>query len=409
MKKTVSVLIVILIILTSLPLTASAANVVDDAVSWAVGIANDDKHGYDQTNRYGPDYDCSSLLITAYKKAGVNINASYTGDMYDAFIKSGFENVTKNITLSKGTGLKKGDVLLTPGSHTEMVSNVSGSTITVVHASINENGGTTGGKTGDQTKKEICTKPYSNRSGGWTYVLRYKTSASGWIKTGNDWYYKNSSGGNAKGWLIDGENLYYLHATSGVMLKGWQTISGKKYYFRTAKDTPSKGPEGSMCIGWQKISGKWYYLHTTSGVMLTGWQTVSGQKYYLNSSGVMLKGWQTISGKKYYFRTAKDAPSKGPEGSMCAGWQKISDKWYYLNSSGVMLTGWQTVSGQKYYLNSSGVMLKGWQKIFSKWYYFRTATDAPSKGPEGSMLKNGTVSISGKSYKFNADGICTNK
>jgi hypothetical protein len=37
------------------------------AINWAVAIANDDSHGYDQTNRWGPDYDCSSLVIQAYE------------------------------------------------------------------------------------------------------------------------------------------------------------------------------------------------------------------------------------------------------------------------------------------------------------------------------------------------------
>ena len=34
---------------------------VEAACKWAESIAADDSHGYDQGNRNGPDYDCSSF------------------------------------------------------------------------------------------------------------------------------------------------------------------------------------------------------------------------------------------------------------------------------------------------------------------------------------------------------------
>ena len=42
----------------------------EKAVTWAIEIANDPAHGYDQDNRWGPDYDCSSLVISAWQQAG---------------------------------------------------------------------------------------------------------------------------------------------------------------------------------------------------------------------------------------------------------------------------------------------------------------------------------------------------
>ena len=42
----------------------------EKACNWAVGIANDDSHGYDQKHRWGtPDYDCSSLVISAFQES----------------------------------------------------------------------------------------------------------------------------------------------------------------------------------------------------------------------------------------------------------------------------------------------------------------------------------------------------
>ena len=120
------------------------SQVIEDAVEWAIGIANDDSHGYDQTNRWGPDYDCSSLVIQAWQNAGVPVKtqgASYTGNMYDAFIACGFVDVTSQVDLSSGSGVIRGDVLLNIVNHTAMsIGNGQ-----IVQASINEHGETTGG------------------------------------------------------------------------------------------------------------------------------------------------------------------------------------------------------------------------------------------------------------------------
>ena len=149
---------------------AGGAQIIQDAIDWAVSIANDDDHGYDQTNRDGPDYDCSSLICWAYSEAGLNTRPGYTpatGTMYDVFIDAGFQDVTDQVNLSNSDDLMKGDVLLVPGSHTEMyIGNGQ-----LVGASINENGDTTGGQTGDQTGEEIHVHGYYNYP--WTYVLRY--------------------------------------------------------------------------------------------------------------------------------------------------------------------------------------------------------------------------------------------
>lgn len=155
---------------------AANAEAIESAVQWALAIAADDTHGYDQSGRWGPDYDCSSLVISAYQQAGINVKdagASYTGNMYDAFISCGFEDVTSQVTLGTGDGTIRGDVLLKAGSHTAM-SIGSGQ---VVQASINELGGVTGGQTGDQTGKEIWVTNYYNFP--WDYVLRLPGGSAG--------------------------------------------------------------------------------------------------------------------------------------------------------------------------------------------------------------------------------------
>ena len=141
--------------------------VIEKAVDWAVKIARDDSHGYDQANRFGPDYDCSSLTITAFKQAGVPLTCTYPGNMRGDMLAHGFKDVTASVNLKTGAGLQKGDVLLHETKHTALyIGNGQ-----IVNAGGNEMGKVTGGKTGDQTGREIGIIGYYNFP--WQYVLRY--------------------------------------------------------------------------------------------------------------------------------------------------------------------------------------------------------------------------------------------
>lgn len=144
----------------------------EKAVLWMISTANNPLHGYDQKYRWGErgDYDCSSAVITAWETAGVPVRfagATYTGNMYSAFKKCGFLDVTTSVHLKTGSGLKRGDVLLNRKSHTAMyIGNNQ-----IAQASINEKGTATGGKPGDQTGREFLIRSYYNYP--WDYVLRY--------------------------------------------------------------------------------------------------------------------------------------------------------------------------------------------------------------------------------------------
>lgn len=148
---------------------------IESATQWMINLANDNSHGYDQSNRWGPNYDCSSAVITAWQQAGVPVKtngATYTGNMKSVFLRTGFSEVKSQIVLSNGSGLKRGDVLLNEDSHTAMyIGNGQ-----IVHASINEFGGITGGQSGDQTGKEICIRSYYNKP--WNSILRYQEGGS---------------------------------------------------------------------------------------------------------------------------------------------------------------------------------------------------------------------------------------
>ena len=142
----------------------------EKAISQMEAWAADSSHGYDQANRWGPDYDCSSAVISAWELAGVPVKtngATYTGNMRCVFLRCGFEDVTQSVNLLNGEGLQRGDVLLNIQHHTAMYCGNG----MEVEASINENGGVTGGMTGDQTGREFLVRPYRNYP--WDCVLRY--------------------------------------------------------------------------------------------------------------------------------------------------------------------------------------------------------------------------------------------
>ncbi len=150
---------------------STVSEIRNSACAWAVNLAEDNSHGYDQRSRWGPDYDCSSSTIRAYQQAGVPLTCTYTGNMRQDMLVHGFADVTKKIDLKTGKGLKKGDVLLHEVHHTALYVGDG----KIVNAGGNEYGKATGGRTGDQTGKEIAIINYYNFP--WQYVLRYEEGA----------------------------------------------------------------------------------------------------------------------------------------------------------------------------------------------------------------------------------------
>ena len=154
---------------------SSIISVAESATRWMEALAADQTHGYSQANRWGPNYDCSSSVISAYEQAGVPVKArgaTYTGNMRGVFLACGFADVTNQVNLNTGAGLVRGDVLLyhiggTTG-HTAMYAG-SGN---IVHARGQSYGSAASGDQGS----EIAVTAYTRSK--WQYVLRYKGSVT---------------------------------------------------------------------------------------------------------------------------------------------------------------------------------------------------------------------------------------
>ena len=231
---------------------------------------------------------------------------------------------------------------------------------------------------GDDTDLQPTPRTVGANFAAFTGSL-FKEAVHGWKQFDGRWYWFDSQGAAVSGWKqIDG--IWYYFLQHGAMTTGWQKIGGSWYYMNAS---------GAMQTGWQQIGGKWYYLNA-SGAMQTGWQQIGGKWYYFASGGAMQTGWQQIGGKWYYFASG---------GAMQTGWQQIGGKWFYFNASGVMQTGWQKIGGKWYYFASGGQMQTGWVKLDGKWYWFESS---------GAMFANGSKTINGKVYNFNAYGVCLN-
>ena len=139
------------------------------ATQWAINIANDQSHGYSQQNRYGPDYDCSSLVLSAYKQAGVPIDwnvVCYTGNLQN-LKRYGFKDVTSSINLNTRAGLQPGDILWYHISGTNGHTALYAGNGQIVHARGQSYGSS---RTGDQGSEIAVTAYYR---GKWQHVYRY--------------------------------------------------------------------------------------------------------------------------------------------------------------------------------------------------------------------------------------------
>lgn len=146
----------------------------EKALAWARQIAADQSHGYSQQNRFGPDYDCSSLVLSAYKQAGVPIDwnvVCYTGNMQN-LTRYGFKDVSGSVNFNTGSGLQKGDILYYHISGTNGHTAMYAGNGKIVHARGQSYGSS---KTGDQGTEIAVTSYYR---GKWQHVLRYTGSGA---------------------------------------------------------------------------------------------------------------------------------------------------------------------------------------------------------------------------------------
>lgn len=180
--------------------------------------------GYDQNDRqliakvkkYGSlakitencDTDCCDLVrACVYQATGKDCGDCYTATEAAALQRLGiFENT---VDVTANTVLYNGDILVTK---------MKGHTVIVVSG---------------RARAGVATNTEDTKTG--------------WVKSGNTWYYRTAAGTNAHGWKdiknTDGKTRRYYFDSKGAMLTGWQKIDQKWYYFE-----PSGDVEGAMYV-----------------------------------------------------------------------------------------------------------------------------------------------------------------
>ena len=112
------------------------------------------------------------------------------------------------------------------------------------------------------------------------------------------------TGTTGTGWMKDSNNRWWYYDTTYGKILGWvfEKTTGKWYYVDA---------NNGRLNGWfhDTDTGYWYYLDDTTGAMLTGWQTISGKQYYFAPiPSVNTYSFNTSSAKWYYDNPAGNRP-----------------------------------------------------------------------------------------------------
>ena len=124
------------------------------------------------------------------------------------------------------------------------------------------------------------------RKGTTRYIGEIKKS-TGWVKKDDKWYYFDESGKMLRSaWTVYKGNLYYLGA-DGVMVEGWQTVGGYKYYFY-----PKEGHRANAeWIDGLFLDGSGRQLYDKKGTWKhndKGWWFVDEYGWYPKSRSMMI-------------------------------------------------------------------------------------------------------------------------
>jgi len=144
---------------------------INNANDYMYNLVTDKKHGYSQENRYGPDYDCSSSIMTSLKMGGkfdVPVKGVNTASMKKYLEKIGYK-VVSNTEKPQKNDIKLRPATAKRGGHVVMFRS---STMVMEFSSSRGHH-----EKGDQTGTESwCHKWNADRNGDFTYTLRYKAT-----------------------------------------------------------------------------------------------------------------------------------------------------------------------------------------------------------------------------------------
>ena len=194
----------------------------------------------------------------------------------------------------------------------------------------------------------IDGKDYHFKSGGYLSTER-------WI----DRFYVAKSGAKLKSeWLFDKNynSWFYLKADGTYAEKGWQTIKGKDYHFKSGgylstetwidrSYVTSSGVKAGKGWLFDKNYNSWFYINSDGNYANKEWLWDNGY-YYLKSGGYMAASeWVWYKNNWFYLK------SNGKMAEKELIYDSSDQSWYYLKSGGYMAKN-ETVDGHT--LDASG-------------------------------------------------------
>ncbi|OFD68772.1 N-acetylmuramoyl-L-alanine amidase family protein [Bacillus mycoides] len=261
-------------------------------------------------------------------------------------------------------------------------------------------------------------------------------------KDSTKWIAKDSSGNVIKNSWVNKDSKYHFADAEGALLKGWQDIKGKTYYF----DLSTGELVTARNKGNGRIEGKFYTFDDSGALQRSVWSKsgYNGRSYSDASGALIENGLREIDGEIYYFEgcvVLKDEilrledqniilhfSDKGvlERASRINGeaidndvyvqfdnkslvFNKDGSIWktginkkgkslaYYSLEDGVSYTGWKMIDGKRYYFtNGLNDTFNNYKNIDGKRYYFHE---------DGSVNQAGFEKIDGKLYHFDNNGV----
>lgn len=157
----------------------AASAVIENALKWAIDIANDNSHLYVYGGSHGSEgqhYDCSSFVSWALVHAGIDVPISTTYNMRKNFEPYGFEWIPWS-SIGGTANLKRGDILLNEVEHVEFYLGDN----TNVGAHTNKR----------PAADQISVSGYYNHP--WDGVLRYKDEPVYDNPEVDNWFYHGAT------------------------------------------------------------------------------------------------------------------------------------------------------------------------------------------------------------------------
>lgn len=217
---------------------------------------------------------------------------------------------------------------------------------------------------------------FNQEQESWYYLKSDGQKAQNeWIQQGQEKYYLKEDGKMAKDeWITQGQNQYYINSQGKMLKNAWL---GKNYI-------SENGNKVKQAWIYDDNYSSWFYLQQDGTYAEKGWLTIDGKDYHFKSGGY-------LSTERWIdrFYVAKSGAKLKSEWLF----DKNYDAWFYLKADGTYAEkGWQTIKGKDYHFKSGGYLStetwidrsyvtssgakagKGWlfDKNYNSWFYINS-------------------------------------